>query len=119
MEAIHEYREALVKLAPPSLGLIHPEVDARIDIEQEAAQPCLPFRPVVALEEVAQRGSLRAEASPRQGAAAQPLPQGLSRSRGSKLWRDGQKMNPTVERCCVECRLPPTGTASRREVAPS
>ena len=55
MEAIHEHREALVKLAPPGLGLIDPEVDARIEIEQEAAQPCLPARPVVALEEVAQR----------------------------------------------------------------
>src|SRR5437762_2708447 len=39
MEAIHEDSEALVKLAPPSLGLIHPEVDARIEIEQEVPQP--------------------------------------------------------------------------------
>src|SRR5262249_40905490 len=67
--------------------------DARIEIEQEAPQPYLPTRPVVALEQVAQRGSLGAEASRRQDAAAQPLPQSLNRSRGSKLWRDGQKMN--------------------------
>jgi len=73
MEAIHEHGEALVKLATPGLGLVHPEVDARIEIEQEASQPYLPARPAVALEEVAQRDSLRAEASRRQDAAAQPL----------------------------------------------
>src|SRR5262249_61030671 len=55
MEAVHQHGEALVKLAPPRLGLIHPEVDARIEIEQEAPQPSLPVHPVVALEGVAQR----------------------------------------------------------------
>src|SRR5262249_6322634 len=109
MEAIPDHRRALVKLAPPGLGLIHPEVDARIEIELEAPQPCLPFRPVVALEEVAQRGSLRTESSRRQNAAAQPLRQSLSRSRGSKLWRDGQKMNASGRAVWGGGGPPPTG----------
>src|SRR5262249_17093413 len=54
MEAVHEHGEALVKLAPPGLGLVHPEVDARIEIEQEAPQPYLPAHPIVALDDVAQ-----------------------------------------------------------------
>src|SRR5215831_2508479 len=78
MEAVHEHGEALIKLAPPGLGLIHPEVDARVEIEQEAPQPYLPLQPVVVLEEVAQRDSLRAEAPRRQDAAAQPLAQVLT-----------------------------------------
>src|SRR6266545_2574496 len=55
MEPVHEYGEALVKLAPPGLGLIHPEVDARIEIEQEVLQPYFPATAVViAVEQVAQ-----------------------------------------------------------------
>src|SRR5215469_16000608 len=55
MEAVHQHGEALVKLAPPGLGLIHPEVDARIEIEQEAAQPYLPLGAFLnVVEQVAQ-----------------------------------------------------------------
>ena len=55
MEAVHEDGEALVKLAPPGLGLVQPEVDAGIEIEQEALQPDLPADPILAaLEEIAQ-----------------------------------------------------------------
>ena len=64
VEAIHEYGEALIKLARPGLGLVHPEVDARVDIEKKAAQPYLPAVPVLAAVEEISQGTL--------GAAAQP-----------------------------------------------
>src|SRR5262249_26254068 len=76
MEAVHEHGEALVKLAPPGLGQIHTEVDERVEIEQEAQQPCLPVQPVFALEEVAQ-GFLRVCAWDPLKAAAGRLRSGL------------------------------------------
>jgi hypothetical protein len=60
METVHENGEAFIKLAPPGLGLVQPEIDAGIEIEQEPLQPDLPADPILAaLEEI---GSLRAEA---------------------------------------------------------
>ena len=44
VEPVHEDGEALVKLAPPGLGLVEAEIDARIEIEQETAQPHPPVR---------------------------------------------------------------------------
>ena len=99
MEAVHEYGETLIKLARPSLCLIQTEVDARIEIEKKAAQPCLPaVRVAAGVEEITQ-GALEAAAQPRRSGTAQPLlyvyPIMSSRSKGSKLWRDGHKMNGT------------------------
>src|SRR5262249_6939244 len=59
MEAVHEGREALIKFARPGLCLVHPEIDARIEIEQEAAQPRLPAVRVVTTGEDVTQGSLR------------------------------------------------------------
>src|SRR5262245_5668035 len=113
MEAVHQYGEALVKLAPPGLGLVHPEVDARIEIEQEAPQLYLPAHPMVALERVAQRFPQGRSITPA-GRNRPAVTASLNRSRGSKLWRDGQKMNartwavlawtpvrPPARRACV------------------
>jgi len=99
MEAVHEYGETLIKLARPSLCLIQTEVDARIEIEKKAAQPCLPaVRVAAGVEEITQ-GALEAAAQPRRSGTAQPLlyvyPIMSSRSKGSKLWRDGHKMSGT------------------------
>src|SRR5215510_11500374 len=97
MEAVHEDREALVELAPPGLGLIHPEVDACIEIEQEAPQPYLPLQPVVVLEEVAQREVPQGRSISPAGRSRPAVTASLNRSRGSKLWRDGQKMNANTQ----------------------
>ena len=39
VEAVHEHGEALVELARPGPGLEQAEVEARVEIEQEAPQP--------------------------------------------------------------------------------
>src|SRR5262245_61513675 len=72
MEAVHEYGEALIKLARPGLGLVHPEVDARIEIEQDAAQPGQPA--VRAIGEESAQGYLRTATQLRRSGSAQPLP---------------------------------------------
>ena len=55
MKAVHEDREALVKLAPPGLGLIQPKVDTGVEIEQKVLEPDLPADLILAaLEQVAQ-----------------------------------------------------------------
>src|SRR5207245_10828003 len=114
MEAVHEHGEALVELAPPGLGLIHPEVDARIDIEQEAAQPCLPVHPVVALEGVAQREFPQGRSISPAGRSRPAVTVTFNRSRGSKLWRDGQKMNANTSVDADPC----AGAASLHEASP-
>jgi hypothetical protein len=42
METVHEDGEPLIQLASPGPGLVDTEVEARIEIEQEPAQPRLP-----------------------------------------------------------------------------
>src|SRR5262249_8843737 len=92
MEAVHQHGEALVKLAPPRLGLIHPEGDARIEIEKDAPQPLLPVHPVAAWEGVAKGKSPKSQTLSPEGRTPPAFTATLNRSRGSKLWRDGQKM---------------------------
>src|SRR5262249_15150493 len=79
MEAVHEDGEALVKLAPPGLGLVQPEVDAGIEIEQEPLQPDLPADPILAaLEEIAQRLPSKPKSSGGGAHAPNRCPQGLT-----------------------------------------
>ena len=79
MEAVHEDGEALVKLAPPGLDLVQPEVDAGIEIEQEPLQPDLPADPILAaLEEIAQRFPSKPKSDCGGAHAPNRCPQGLT-----------------------------------------
>src|SRR6266542_3909553 len=73
VKAVHEDGEALIKLASPGPGLVQSEVDAGIEIEQEASQLDLPADWIPAVLKKVAQGSLRAEGWLRRGAGAQPL----------------------------------------------
>jgi hypothetical protein len=57
MEPVHEHRIAFIKLAPPGAPQIDSEVDARIEIQQDAAKARWPSRLIfVLVKQVAQNG---------------------------------------------------------------
>jgi hypothetical protein len=54
MEPVHEDGVALIKLASPGPGLVDAKVDARIEVEQNPAQPRLPVVALGIVKKVAQ-----------------------------------------------------------------
>src|SRR5262249_37381706 len=117
MEAVPQHCEALLKLGPPVLGLVHPESDARVELEQEAGQPYLPAHPIVALEGVAQRFPQGRSITPA-GRSRPAVTASLNRSRGSKLWRDGQKMNANTQAMPAWMPIPPPARRACGEALP-
>src|SRR5207248_3949070 len=56
MEPVHDHGITLIKLAPPPAGEVDSEVDACVEVEQEAAKAHLPSRLVLVVKQVAHRG---------------------------------------------------------------
>ena len=84
MKAVHEFGEALIQLASPGLGLVEPEIDARIEIKEKTVQPRFPAAAVlVVVEEVAQSTLGRKRAVG--GAGPSSRLECCSRNGGSKL----------------------------------
>ena len=87
VEAVHDGGEALVQLAPPGARLVDAEIDARVEIEQDAAGARPPgFRIAAFAKEIAHlfpsRGSNVGTAKPAAGAAGSgPRPPKPNRGR--------------------------------------
>ena len=103
VEAVHEHGEPLVKLAAPGLRDVDAGVDARVEVEQDAAQPRLPVLAALALvEQIAQsapRGITNRGRSPGNGRRCS-----LSRLDPAGLWRHSHKVNGKRRSC--ECGFP-------------
>ena len=98
MEAIHDDGEPLIELASPGPGLIDAEVEARIEIEQDPAQPRRPtvFALVVVKEIAHSYLSRHVSLAARDRAGetdSSRLGPCLSRSDWAGLWRNSHKVN--------------------------
>jgi hypothetical protein len=91
VKTVHEDGESLVQLASPSPSLVQAEIDARIEVEQEATKPQLSSIGAVTVVKKIAQGDLAGLRSYPAGFAADMII--ISRSNGAELWRINRSVN--------------------------